>query len=321
MAGLLSPWLGENPLYKAFDSRRNAIGQFGVGLLSARNWQDGLAAGAAGAMEGREQDDAYATQQKAEAERLQQINATAQFLQSKGYDDLLPLVDAGQADIAFNEALKRMQPQTPDYTAEQRNFMFAQDNPEFAQFLGQGAGADPTTAMQEYQFAQQQGYTGDFTTWKTDIARAGGTNIDMNNSQALAGGYADRMANANSILDDPKITQAQVDPVQATAGAVPGVGNFLTSNERKLAEQAQRDFVNAILRRESGAAIAESEFQNAARQYFPQPGDTPEVIEQKRRNREIAIQGVARAAGPSYQPPGLGTVGQTSSGLSWSIEP
>ena len=59
------------------------------------------------------------------------------------------------------------------------------------------------------------------------------------------------------------------------------------SDEYKQIEQAQRDFINATLRRESGAAIAPSEFENAQLQYFPQPGDTPEVVKQKQRNREM----------------------------------
>jgi hypothetical protein len=58
------------------------------------------------------------------------------------------------------------------------------------------------------------------------------------------------------------------------------------SDEYKQIEQAQRDFVNAVLRQESGAAIAESEFENAIKQYFPQPGDTAEVVRQKQINRQ-----------------------------------
>jgi hypothetical protein len=63
--------------------------------------------------------------------------------------------------------------------------------------------------------------------------------------------------------------------------------------------QAQRDFVNAVLRQESGAAIADSEFENAKKQYFPQPGDKPEVIEQKRQNRERVISSFETNAGPA----------------------
>jgi roadblock/LC7 domain-containing protein len=73
--------------------------------------------------------------------------------------------------------------------------------------------------------------------------------------------------------------------------------NRLKREERQKYEQAQRNFVNAVLRRESGAAIAESEFDSADKQYFPQPGDTPEVIAQKTANRAIAIAGLKAEAG------------------------
>ena len=53
-----------------------------------------------------------------------------------------------------------------------------------------------------------------------------------------------------------------------------------------------------MLRQESGAAIANSEFENAKKQYFPQYGDKPAVIAQKRANREQVIKGFARQAGP-----------------------
>ncbi|UXN74508.1 hypothetical protein N8D56_05040 [Devosia sp. A8/3-2] len=61
MAGLLSGWLGENPFYQGFDERRNTIGQFGLGLMSGSNPQEGFQKGIAGAIDGRQRDDAYAT--------------------------------------------------------------------------------------------------------------------------------------------------------------------------------------------------------------------------------------------------------------------
>ena len=63
---------------------------------------------------------------------------------------------------------------------------------------------------------------------------------------------------------------------------------YLFKSDRfKQIEQAQRDFINAVLRRESAAVIGEPEFENARLQYFPQPGDTPEVVKQKQKNREM----------------------------------
>ena len=80
------------------------------------------------------------------------------------------------------------------------------------------------------------------------------------------------------------------------AAQVP-LGNYALTPEYQRYDQAKRDFVNAVLRRESGAVIADSEFANAERQYFPQPGDTPAVIEQKRQNRLTAIAGMQISSG------------------------
>jgi hypothetical protein len=137
-------------------------------------------------------------------------------------------------------------------------------------------------------------------TIKTDYLKS---KITMNESEARNAGFADRMALSNAILSDPKITQESMSLTQRGAGQIPIAGNFLTSKEFKSADQAKRDFINAILRRESGAVIADSEFANADLQYFPQPGDTPEVLAQKAANREAAIQGVKRSAGPAYIAP------------------
>ncbi len=82
------------------------------------------------------------------------------------------------------------------------------------------------------------------------------------------------------------------------------LANPSMSSATQKAVQAQRDFINAVLRQESGASIAPSEFDNGVRQYFPQPGDKPSVLEQKRRNRETAIQGFKNIAGnAAYEAP------------------
>jgi hypothetical protein len=81
-------------------------------------------------------------------------------------------------------------------------------------------------------------------------------------------------------------------------------GNFfpseLMSKDAKKIDQAERNFVNAILREESGAAISESEFANARQQYFPQPGDSQEVLNQKAENRKVAVEGFRLRAGRAY---------------------
>ena len=132
----------------------------------------------------------------------------------------------------------------------------------------------------------------------------------MNNEQARDAGFADRMQNSTTILDKldtqgTKFWQSLGD-AKVLGVPLPG-GNYLQSPEYQQYKQAKEDFINAQLRRESGAAISQSEFDKADRQYFPQPGDSAAVIEQKRKNRQLAVEGMIRGAGPSYTPsPSIG---------------
>jgi len=107
--------------------------------------------------------------------------------------------------------------------------------------------------------------------------------------------FGTRAAEADKILNNTNYNPTSVEGVRRTGI----LGNFFAAPETQKALQAQRDFVNATLRQESGAAISNSEFENAQKQYFPQPGDTPEVIAQKAANRATVIKGFARQAGPN----------------------
>lgn len=122
-------------------------------------------------------------------------------------------------------------------------------------------------------------------------------------SQSKDSGYANRMFRAEGILRDPAITDAAMSLKQRGFNSIPVAGNYLTSPEFQKYDQAKRDFVNAVLRRESGAAISDSEFANAEKQYFPQPGDTKERIAEKQRNRQDTLAGIAGGGGPNYKPP------------------
>lgn len=92
--------------------------------------------------------------------------------------------------------------------------------------------------------------------------------------------------------------------IKRSAEALPLIGesmgtalNFTQSAAQQRVDQAQRNFVNATLRQESGAAISQGEWDNAKKQYFPQPGDDASVIEQKRLNRAQVIGGFKTSAG------------------------
>lgn len=109
-------------------------------------------------------------------------------------------------------------------------------------------------------------------------------------------GFLIRLQDSQEILNS--LEGKGTDFLQQNAEAVPfGLGNYMVDEDFQRFDQARRDFVNAILRRESGAVISDQEFANAEKQYFPVPGDSPEVIAQKRRNRENAIAGVRAGSG------------------------
>lgn len=139
------------------------------------------------------------------------------------------------------------------------------------------------------------------------VAPAGGpsnpyaTGGKQTEQQGNAVGFANRMVDAHNEIN--QLESVGTSAMQSGLASVPGVGNYLTSADKQKLDQAQRNFVNAILRKESGAAISKNEFENAAKQYFPQPGDTPEVIAQKRANRIQSIKGIMAVAGPNYKPP------------------
>lgn len=77
--------------------------------------------------------------------------------------------------------------------------------------------------------------------------------------------------------------------------------NILQSESNQRYRQAQRAFTEARLRKESGAAIPQGEYENDARTYFAQPGDGPEVIAQKRRARQTVLDGLKFASGKAYE--------------------
>lgn len=143
---------------------------------------------------------------------------------------------------------------------------------------------------------------------KTKLERAyklNDKNTDPPNEyQGKSSLFADRMSSAEPILDKYKDANTMKEKVLSN---VPYVGNYLVNNDFQQLDQAKRNFINATLRQESGAAINESEFDNAEKQYFPQPGDKPDVIAQKAQNRSIAIHQMMSAAGPSFKRTGAAT--------------
>jgi hypothetical protein len=125
--------------------------------------------------------------------------------------------------------------------------------------------------------------------------------------QGKATGFATRMINASKVIDPLDPTAAsKAGVVEAVVGQKLGpYAGYFETPERQSYKQAQRDWVTANLRQESGAAIGAEEMNNEIIKYFPQPSDTPQVVEQKRRSRESAMQSMIVNAGPGAKRAGL----------------
>lgn len=129
-------------------------------------------------------------------------------------------------------------------------------------------------------------------------------NEKMTQDQANAALFSDRMDKSNKIISDPnvyKFGMGVAGTMNRANSAIPVIGNAFVDKEYQKYDQAKRDFLNATLRRESGAAIGKDEFSNADLQYFPQVGDSEEVIAQKEANRRTAIAGIRNAASPQFK--------------------
>lgn len=78
-----------------------------------------------------------------------------------------------------------------------------------------------------------------------------------------------------------------------------GTGNFLQSPEYQVAKQAGANFLASILRKDTGAAVTEQEFEIYGRMFLPQPGDSKEALQQKNRARQVALEAIKSGMGPA----------------------
>lgn len=76
--------------------------------------------------------------------------------------------------------------------------------------------------------------------------------------------------------------------------------NWLQSNAGKTYNIASKQFTEARLRKDSGAAIHKDEYANDRMMYFAVPGDGPEQLAQKKRARQAVMDGLKQSAAGAY---------------------
>jgi hypothetical protein len=73
--------------------------------------------------------------------------------------------------------------------------------------------------------------------------------------------------------------------------------NWAQTKSNQAYKTAQRQFTEARLRKDSGAAIPDHEFESDAKMYFPQPGDDKTVLAQKAAARKTILRTLRIASG------------------------
>ncbi|WP_312707315.1 hypothetical protein [Stenotrophomonas sp.] len=117
-----------------------------------------------------------------------------------------------------------------------------------------------------------------------------------------ASGFYQRMVSANDEMR--RLEESGYDPTNRRDYYTAG-GEFLNplaTPEGQQYRQAQDNWLRANLRKESGAAIGVAEMDQERKNYFPIPGDSPQVIQQKMRNRTVTERAMRSAAGGGLPP-------------------
>jgi hypothetical protein len=156
-----------------------------------------------------------------------------------------------------------------------------------------------------------------------------GKGTALTESQGNATAYGMRMSDANSLLTEleksgttsggriksavqgtftslvPVLGERMAEGAGAVMNVLPGVMGG-PSEAQQSYEQAKQNFITAVLRKESGAAIGADEFAREEKKYFPQAGEGDNIVKQKQRARERAIEAMKIQAGPGAKNIGAG---------------
>jgi hypothetical protein len=195
----------------------------------------------------------------------------------------------------------------------------------------------PTTEMQNYEYAKSQGYKGTLNDFRNQItpyqqaqlkldrekfafeqSKEGTKPLTETQSNSVA--FGARAVESNRLATDLENRGfTNIGKTRTVAGGIVGtapiVGEKLEqgiksafnvlpefvggpSPEQQQVDQARRNFITAVLRKESGAVISPKEYSDEERKYFPQLGDSQEVIKQKQDARKLGIQALEAQAGP-----------------------
>lgn len=304
----------KNALADLYRTQGAGIAQGDQGALNALAGIDPMAA--IGVQDQRQTMDArglsmQATQQRMDILSKQEARAVQEF--AAGLSAQQRAAEAAKIEDAVKMGMSIQDPQTWDtMMAQQAPDLVGQfDNRKaiankymsMAEILKQQQGPEPADEYQRYVQEEQaagrqplnridyaQAKKGSETVYGPDgqiiLQRGGGARLPKTTEgEKSSAGYLSRMRAAEELLDGMGDTTRNIASYLVAGTNFEGLA---LSGEQERILQAQRDWVRAKLRKESGAVIGADEMAEEIRTYFPLPGEDPETSAQKRQSRKQA---------------------------------
>jgi hypothetical protein len=230
-----------------------------------------------------------------------QQNATISFLKKKH-----GMTDEQALAVASNPAalLPYLKPADPSADLERRK-----TEAEIAKLEREAKGGLDQKALTDGAPAGQMWVDpNDRAKGLRDIPGAVGKTVDPKEYQTRDAMLADRLARTNKIIDDVagidpatgKPADGKYDPTANSVGWWMD-DSFFNSDEWNTYQQAAREGIAAILRKDTGAAVTEQEFALYFKQLYPQPNDAPDTVRNKRAARDAAFRALKGSSGPAWE--------------------
>lgn len=218
-------------------------------------------------------------------------NRTVEYLRSQGRDDLADAVASGSLSGKDAAAIMFQEPKTQDPYSSigklQADLAAGRINQDQYEVAIQG--------MAQQGFSIRTNPDGSVEM----VQGAGGLSKPLTEGQSKDTTYATRAEGALPVLDQYDVALADIGDRALDVDPTGLLRGRMQSTEYQLGKQAGDEFLQAILRKDTGAAITAGEQQLYGVTYLPQPGDSPEVIAQKRQARSRALEALKAGLPPA----------------------
>jgi hypothetical protein len=156
------------------------------------------------------------------------------------------------------------------------------------------AKGQPPLSLEEY--LQSKKGNG-ITVGPDGTVQIGGPPGKLTEQQSKDVGFYNRASQVGPLLDS--MDAALVNFTSEKGSRVPVVGNYLQSDGYRQASQAANEFLLALLRKDTGAAVTDGEMVLYGGTYLPRAGDDEATVKQKREARARAVEGIRMGLGPA----------------------